>query len=256
MGRFDGKIAFITGGASGIGFATAKLLLEEGAKVAIGDINTSLVDSSAQELGNETIGITVDVSDHISVRNAIDVVETTFGGLDLAVNAAGIMGGLGTIVDMAPEATMKVLGVNLAGVIFSMKYEIIAMKKRAEQGRMCAIVNIASTAGMRPHAFLAHYSATKAGVIEATKVAAVENGPDHIRVNVVSPGHTETPILPKNMDRAHIASILPMRRFGTASDIAEAAAFLLSDAALQITGINIPVDGGLLADNPMPLPPD
>ncbi|KIX91951.1 uncharacterized protein Z520_12340 [Fonsecaea multimorphosa CBS 102226] len=256
MGLFDGQIAFVTGGASGIGFATAKILIEGGAKVAIGDINASLIASSAKELGNGTIGVKVDVSDPASVEAAIKSVEDAFGGLDLAVNAAGVVGGIGSIIDIEPAATSKVLAVNLGGVIFCMKYEMMAMKKRTAQGRKCAIVNIASTAGVRPHAFLAHYSAAKAGVIEATKVAAVEVGPDHIRVNCISPGHTATPILPKNMDRDFIASILPTRRFGTARDIAEASAFLLSDAADQITGINLPVDGGLLADNPMPLKPE
>ena len=171
-----GKVAFVTGGASGIGFATAKILVEQGAKVAIGDISKALLDSSAKELGNGTIGIIVDVSDHISVKDAIHSVGEAFGCLDLAVNAAGIVGGIGPIIDMEPDATLRVLAVNLAGVLFSMKYEMEAMRRRTAQGRKCAIVNIASTAGVRPHPFLAHYSATKAGVIEATKVAAVEAG--------------------------------------------------------------------------------
>jgi NAD(P)-dependent dehydrogenase (short-subunit alcohol dehydrogenase family) len=254
MSRFEGKVAFITGGASGIGFATAKLLVEEGAKVVIGDINTSLVEKSAADLGGSTIGVELDVSDPNSVESATKAVEEKFGGLDLAVNAAGIMGKIGSITETDPQETWRVLAVNLAGVIYSMKYEILAMKKRTGKGQKSAIVNIASVAGMRPHPFLGHYSSTKAGVIAITKVAAVESGPDGIRVNSIAPGHTETPLVPKELDREFIAGLLPTRRMGTARDIAEATAFLLSSAADQITGINVPVDGGYMADNPVPVP--
>ena len=243
MSRFTGKVAFITGGASGMGLATAQLLAEEGAKVAIADIQYGLAQKSAAAIGESAIAIKLDQADPKSVEDAIDTTVEKFGGLDYAVNAAGIQGPLGGLVDLAPKDIATVFAVNLSGVAYCLKYEAIAMKKRGGG----SIVNISSIGALRPIPFLGVYSASKTGVISLTSIAAVENGPDNIRVNCIAPGYVDTPLLDARIDRDWAASITPNRRCGVPRDIADVSAYLLSDDAKQVNGVNIPVDGGLIA---------
>lgn len=250
MGLFTGQVVFITGGASGIGLATAKRLAQEGAKVAVADIDTATLDAAVTAVGHGAISVQVDVADAASIQHAVALVERHFGGLDLAVNAAGIGGPMAPVSEAQPEDLVKVLMVNLAGVLQSMRYELAAMKKRIRPaGRQCAIVNVASIEGLRPRAGLAVYAASKAGIITATSAAAAESGPDGIRVNVVCPGITDTPILPAWLDREALAKTIPLRRLGQPEQVAETIVFLLSDKASQITGANFVVDGGSMADN-------
>lgn len=243
MARFNDKVVFITGGASGMGLGTAKLLASEGAKVAIGDINWDLAQESAKTIGSSVIAIKLDQSDPRSIESAIQTVEEKFGGLDYAVNAAAIQGPLGSLEDVSDKDMATVFAVNLTGIAYCLKYEIGALKRRGGG----AIVNIASISGMRPTPFLGVYSASKTGVITLTNIAAVEFGPDNIRVNTISPGYVDTPLLDVRIDRGWAASITPNRRCGVPKDIADVAAFLLSDDARQVNGVNMPVDGGLIA---------
>lgn len=252
MSRFGGKIAFISGGASGMGLATAQLLVKEGAKVVIGDINWELAQKSAASLGGETLAFKIDQADPEAVERAIAFVLEKFGRLDLAVNAAGIAGRYGRLESLSPKDIQTVFAVNLQGAAYLLKHETTAMNKTGGG----AIVNIASTTGVRPTPFLGIYSTSKSGVISLTKFTAVEEGPNGIRVNCISPGYVDTPMLDASIDRGWIASVTPNRRCGKPEDIADAAAFLLSDAAKQITGVNLPVDGGQLADTSIRPPGD
>lgn len=241
---FEGKVALVTGGASGMGLATAKLLAELGAKVAIADINMDLAQESAAAIGG--IAIKLDQGDGQSVQNAVEAVEKEYGGLDLAVNNAAIQGQLGALDDLEDDDIARVTAVNLNGVIYSLKYEVRAIKKRGGTGG--AIVNIASVAGMQPQAFVGPYSAAKAGVIAITKSAAVEFGPDRIRINAVSPGYIDTPLMrAANIDPDFAAAKVPLLRCGQPQDIAELVVFLLSDKAKHLHGANVNIDGGLVA---------
>lgn len=243
MGRFEGKIAFVTGGASGMGLATVKLLAKEGAKVVMGDIQWELAQKNAKEIGESVVPFNLDIGSASSVESAIKFTEEKFGGLDYAVNAAAIQGPLGPLEDLEPADIDKVLRVDLAAAVYLLKYEISAMRRRGGG----AIVNIASISGIRPTQFLGVYSAAKAGVICLTNIASVEAGPHKIRVNAIAPGFVDTPLLPKEFDRGWIATVTPNRRCGVPADIADVSAFLLSDDAKQINGITMPVDGGLIA---------
>jgi len=243
MGRFDGKVAFVTGGASGMGLATVKLLAEEGAKVVMGDIQWELAKENAKLIGPAVLPFNLNQGDAQSVEEAIKFTEDKFGGLDLAVNAAAIQGPLGALEDLEPKDITQVFTVNLVGIAYCLKFEVAAMKRRGGG----AIVNIASISGMRPTPYLGIYSASKTGVITLTNIAAVENGPDGIRVNCISPGYVDTPLLDARIDRGWAASMTPNRRCGVPRDIADVATFLLSDDAKQVNGVTVPVDGGLIA---------
>jgi NAD(P)-dependent dehydrogenase (short-subunit alcohol dehydrogenase family) len=226
-----------------MGLATVKLLAEEGANVVMGDIQWELAQKNAKSIGSSVLPFQLNQGSAQSVEEAIKFTEEKFGGLDFAVNAAAIQGPLGPIEDLEPKDMANVLTVNLAGIAYCLKYEVLAMKRRGGG----AIVNIASISGMRPTPYLGIYSASKTGVITLTNIAAVENGPDGIRVNCISPGYVDTPLLDARIDRGWAASMTPNRRCGVPRDIADVTAFLLSDDAKQVNGITMPVDGGLIA---------
>lgn len=210
MKRFSGQTAFVTGGASGIGLACVQLLVEEGTKVVIGDLDTKLAQENADKLGGEKVVavVRVDVAEANSVEKAVQFAEKQFGdaGIDLAINAAGIQGPLGPLAAVTPEEVAQMTTVNLLGTMYSMKYEIQSMEKR---GRGGSIVNLASAAAVRPIRFMGPYSAAKHGVIIITSTSAAEVGPAGIRVNCVAPDYTDTPLLNEGLDRKWIASILP-----------------------------------------------
>lgn len=243
MARFQDKIAMVTGGASGIGLAVSQTLARDGAKVVIADINIDLAKKSASSIGKNAVAVKLDQGDPESVQAAVKFTEDTFGGLDLAVNAAAIQGPLGQILELTPTDIQKVFLVNSCGISYCLLYEIPAMKKRGGG----AIVNIASISGMYPTPGLGIYSASKTAVISLTTIAAAEHGPDNIRVNAISPGYVDTPLLDKRLDRKWIASITPSRRCGQPQDLADTIAFMLSDDARQVNGVNMQVDGGLIA---------
>lgn len=243
MGRFEGKVVFVTGGASGMGLATVKLLAKEGAKVVFGDIQWELAQKVARDIGGSVTPLELNIGSASSVESAIKFTEEKYGGLDYAVNAAAIQGPLGALDDVEPSDFDKVFNIDLAAIAYLLKYEIAALKRRGGG----AIVNIASIAGLKPTPFLGIYSAAKAGVISLTQIGAVEAGPHGIRINAIAPGFVDTPLLPKEFDRNWIASVTPNRRCGLPSDIADATLFLLSEDAKQINGTTMPVDGGLIA---------
>ena len=241
--KLDSKVAIITGGASGIGLETAKDFLNEGAKVVIADIDEN-VREIASELGDidRIVGVVCDVSNEDDVILIIKKAINSFGHIDILVASAGIRSTL-----MCHEETMdewnKVLGVNLTGVFLTNKYAIIEMLKQAHGG---SIINISSVLGVvgKPSSYA--YSATKSAVINMTRSAALTYARNNIRVNVVSPGYVDTPLISEYTDEMRNSTINrhPIGRLANPMEIAKVITFLASNDSSFITGENIIADGG------------
>ena len=243
---FAGKVAFVTGGASGIGEAVVKQLAARGAKVVVADLKLDAAEAvvaAVKAAGGEAAAVAVDVSKIDQVEKAVQFAVDTFGALHLAVNNAGIGGKAAKAGDYTFEDWHKVIDVNLNSVFYSMKYEIAAMKN-AGGG---AIVNMASILGTNGFASAPAYVSAKHGVVGLTKAAAIDYAKEGIRVVAVGPGFIETPLLgsatpPEVLEG--LRSLHPVGRLGQSDEVAALTLFLLSDAASFITGSYHLVDGG------------
>lgn len=247
-GRLEGKIALITGAGSGMGRAAALVFAREGAKVVAADIVEDAVAKTVEMVkaaGGEAVFVPTDVSQAEQVAGMVERAVSTYGRLDCAFNNAGIEGDFAPLAELAEQTVQRLLAVNLLGAWLCMKYEI---KQMLAQGKGGAIVNTASVSALMGTPMLAMYSATKAGVHLAARTAAMEYGKYGIRVNCVCPGMIMTPMLQRAIDVSPLDQTrAPMQRFGQPEEIAEAAAWLCSDAASYVTGVALPVDGGLIA---------
>ena len=251
-GRVEGKVALITGGASGIGRATALTFAREGAKLIVADTNEEggqqTVRLIKENRGDATF-VQVDVSQATAVEAMISKIVETYGRLDCAHNNAGIASGRqGALTAEYPEERWhQVIANNLTGVWLCMKYEISQMLKQGSG----TIVNTASVAGLVGLPYAAAYVASKHGVVGLTKTAALEYAKQSIRVNCVCPGYIETPMtVPEMQDPARMALVLasePVGRMGKPEEVAEAVVWLCSDAASFVTGHTMTVDGGYVA---------
>jgi Dehydrogenases with different specificities (related to short-chain alcohol dehydrogenases) len=245
---FAGKVAFVTGAASGIGEAIARQLAARGAKVVVADLKLEsarkVVDAIKAD-GGEAAAVAVDVAAADQVEKAVEFVTDTYGALHLAVNNAGIGGAAAPLGDYGLDDWHKVIDVNLNSVFYSMKYEIAAMLK-AGGG---AIVNMASILGSVTFPNAPAYVTAKHGVVGMTKSAAVDYAKKGIRVTAVGPGFIDTPLLAALPKEAYdaLASTHPIGRLGRADEVAALTLFLLSDAASNITGSYHVVDGGYIA---------
>lgn len=247
---FESKVALVTGGNSGIGQAVALAFAERGAKVVISARRKSEGEQTIahiRELGGEGHFVQADVGKTADVEKLIEACVNTYGGLDYAVNNAGISGpGFVPTADYAEEDWDSVINVNLKGVFSCMKYQIPEMLKRKKG----VIVNTSSISGLRGGAIGVAYYASKHGVIGATKAAAFEYASQGIRVNAVCPAMIETPMTDPITKNDAIAVPLkmkyPMGRFGQPEDVAATVMWLCSDEASFITGHVHPVDGGFL----------
>lgn len=250
--RFSGKVAIVTGGASGIGAAFVRRLHGEGAAVMIADLDAAQGTALAAELGTGASFRAVDVSDHVAVSALVEACVAEFGGLDILYNNAGI-GCFGQTPDLSIEEWHRVVAVNLDAVFYGCRAAIPHMRKRGGG----AIVNTASASGMAADFGFTAYNATKAAVINYTRSLAIDHAADNIRANAVCPGPVETPILMNGVNaipglKAEWEGVVPAKRFARPEEIAAVAAFLVSDDASFVTGVSVPVDGGLTAHTGQP----
>jgi NAD(P)-dependent dehydrogenase (short-subunit alcohol dehydrogenase family) len=252
-GRLEGKVALVTGGASGIGRATALTFAREGAKLIVADLNADGGHQTVHmitENGGEATFIQVDVSNATAVEAMISKAVETYGRLDCAHNNAGIAGHIRAPLHECPEDVWdQVLAINLKGVLLCMKYEIIQMLKQGSG----AIVNTASIMGLvGSWSGTSAYNASKHGVVGLTKTASLEYARAGIRINAVCPGYIWTPLiehalLSRPEMEAQIIARHPVGRMGKPEEIAEAVVWLCSDAASFVTGHTMTVDGGYVA---------
>ena len=247
---FNNKIALVTGGASGIGLATARTFAAAGASVVIADRQQQLGEAAVAELkagGHEALYVDVDVTDPTSVQTMVDACMARFGRLDCAVNSAGISGGRRLATETDLELWKQVIDVNLNGVFYCMRSELSVMVKQGAG----AIVNLASILGSVGLGGAAAYTASKHAVVGLTKAAAIDHAKDHVRVNSVGPGFIDTPLITRVTDdpamKAHITSLHPIGRLGQPQEIANLIVFLCSDEASFMTGGYYVADGGYTA---------
>lgn len=242
--RLEGKTAIVTGAGSGFGAGIARRFAAEGATVMVVDLNGDAAEAVAQEIGG--IAQVADVSKADSVKDMAQAALAAWGRIDILVNNAGITHLPKPLETVTEDEFDRVLAVNAKSVYLTAR-EIVPHMKDAGRG---AIVNIASTAGVSPRPNLNWYNASKGWMITATRAMAVELAPFGIRVNAVNPVAGETPLLKSFMGedtpemRAKFISTIPLGRFSTPEDIANAALYLCSDEASMVTGVAMEVDGG------------
>ncbi|HEV2380045.1 MAG TPA: SDR family oxidoreductase [Terriglobia bacterium] len=250
-GGLAGKVVLVTGGGSGIGRAAALAFGRREARVVVASRRVPEGEETAREVrqaGSEAIFVATDVTRASEVEALVDRVAATWGRIDCAFNNAGITGEMARTADCTEENWDRTISVNLTGVWYAMKHEIRQMLKQGGG----AIVNNASAAGLVGMRGGPAYSASKGGVIQLTRTAALEYAKSGIRVNAVCPGFIETP-----MTGAHTAAnpdlepwirkIQPMGRLGTAEEVGEAVVWLCSDASSFVTGHALSIDGGMAA---------
>ena len=247
--RLKGKAAIVTGGARGIGLEITKALSREGAKVAICDVNAegakAAASSVTEQEGARAIGVAVNVADPASVKQMIEAVLKEFGRIDILVNNAGV-GGNTPFLDTTLEEWNRIIGINLTGAFLVAQ----AVSREMAKSGGGKIVNIVSLSGQRGGNGRAAYGSAKAGLELLTKVMAVELAPHNINVNNIAPGAIETEMAQYAHDtetRSAYNYLIPMTRYGTPEEIADAAVFLCSDEARYVHGHTLNVDGGFRA---------
>jgi NAD(P)-dependent dehydrogenase (short-subunit alcohol dehydrogenase family) len=247
--RLEDKVAIVTGGGSGIGRAAAELFAREGAKVVVADYKADAAQDAVRAItdaGGDAVFVKVDVSDPTQVEQMTQVALDTYGGIDILVNNAGVLL-FGTIVDTRAEDWNRLMSINLTGVFLCSKAVIPHMIKRGGG----SIINTSSSTGAHDAAGnIAAYVASKGGVTLLTRAMAIDHAKDHIRVNAIAPGPTDTPMLRDNLSPEALddfAATFPMKRLGRPEELAYAALFLASDEASFVTGAILAVDGGQTA---------
>ncbi|MCG1008507.1 glucose 1-dehydrogenase [Salinicoccus sp. ID82-1] len=255
MGRLQDKVILITGGASGLGQAAAIQAAKEGAKLSLVDLNAETLEETQKIIKDsvsdaEVLMITADVSDEAAVRTYVDQTVSEFGRIDGFFNNAGIEGKQNLTENYGSDEFGKVVGINLNGVFYGMKYVLEVMKKQGSG----SIVNTASVGGIRGVGNQSGYAASKHGVVGLTRNSAVEYGEFGVSINAIAPGAIMTAMVEgslrqiggDNWEEAgkEFVSVNPMKRFGRPEEVAALVSFLLSQESQFINGATIPIDGG------------
>ena len=244
--RLEGKVAVITGAASGFGEGMARRFAEEGARIVVADLNAKGAERVAGEIGKAAIAVTTDVSSRSEVDEMVYAAKSAFGRIDIMVNNAGYTHRNGDLAKVDEPTFDLITAINMKAIYFS-TLAVVPIMERQGGG---VILSTASTAGLRPRPGLTWYNASKGWTITATKSMAVELAPKNIRVNCLCPVAGETGMLEKFMGedtperRAQFRASIPLGRLSTPLDIANAALWLVSDEAEFITGVALEVDGG------------
>lgn len=248
--RLANKVAVVTGGGSGFGEGIAKRFATEGAAVAVADLNMAAAERVAGEIaaaGGQALAVHTDVSVAASMQAMVAATAEKFGGLDIMINNAGMPQRNAPLLNTDEATFDKIFAVNVKSIYLAAMYAVPEMRKRGRG----AFINIASTAGVRPRPGLVWYNGSKGAVITLTRAMAVELAPEQIRVNALNPVAGLTPMLKEFMGgeetdemKAKFVSTIPIGRFSTPRDIANAALYLASDEADFITGVCMEVDGG------------
>jgi NAD(P)-dependent dehydrogenase (short-subunit alcohol dehydrogenase family) len=261
VGRLEGKVAVVTGGASGIGAATVRTFAREGAKVVIADLQAEVAAGLARELGPDVTSVACNVTREEDVKAAIEAAVNQWGRLDVLYNNAGFGGASGPIEETSVEDYDRTMDVLLKSVFLGVKH--VAPHMKAQGGG--SIINTASVCAFEAGIGTQIYSVAKAGVVMMTKAAALELAEHNIRVNAVCPGYIATPLaagrplgdyardeVEATLERyrERVSNFQPLARSGEGEDIANAVLFLASDESTWVTGEAIVVDGGLLAGRP------
>ena len=239
--QLEGRVAVVTGAASGFGEGIARRYAEEGARVVLADLNDQMGGRIADEIGGTYVH--ADVSDRDDVRAMVRTAVDAYGRLDTMVNNAGVTHVNRPMLEVGEDEFDRIFEVNVKAIYLA-AMEVVPLMR--EQGGGC-IVNTASTAGLRPRPGLTWYNASKGAVITMTKSMAAELGPDNIRVNALCPVAGDTPLLPSFLGantREAFEATVPLGRLSTSEDVARAALWLASDEASFITGVALEVDGG------------
>jgi len=254
VAKLDGKVAVITGAADGIGEASARLFVQEGARVVMADIDDQKGRAVAKELGRKAVYIHADVTREADIKAVIDLAVRKFGRLDCLYNNAGCGGIFAPIQDIPIDAFDKTIALVLRAAFIGIKYAAPIMKQRGSG----TIISTASMAGYRTGDSDHSYATAKAGVIQLTRMAAMELGESNIRVNCISPGYIVTGAFRMGAGltreaytkrlpavKTHFATLQSIRRAGMPEDVANAALWLASDDSSFVNGANLVVDGGL-----------
>lgn len=251
--RFTGRTAFVTGAAGALGRACASAIAREGGRLVLFDLDAAGLEHTASLCPGAVI-IQGDVTSSTDVERAAKAAADAFGGVDLAVAAAGIIGPSCTAIEVEEEDWDRLFAINVKGSWLTAKYLIPQMQARGAG----SMVLFSSTAGMTGSPFLPAYSASKGAVTQLTRSLAIAHAAQNIRVNCVCPGTIDSPMTTSNITRApegeardsltaRLLAVHPMARFGTPREVADSVLFLLSDAASYTTGVALPIDGGRLA---------
>ncbi len=243
--RLQNTVALVTGGGSGMGAAIAETYAREGARVAVVDVDGDAARNVASAIGKSAIAIGCDVTKRSDIDAAVAETVKAFGALDVLVNNAGVAHVNKPLLDIDEKEFDRVFAVNVKGLFLFSQAAVRVMREKGGG----VIINIGSTAGLRPRPGLSAYNATKGAVHNLTKTLAVELAPDKIRVVAIAPVATDTPLLPTFLGpapgmREKFIATVPLGRLATAQDIADAALFLASGDAKFLTGNIMEVDGG------------